>query len=461
LRAVVVDRDIRDIRLPVGSVLMDRYRIGSLLGRGGFGITYVAWDRVLELKLAVKEYFPMGLAFRAPDGTVYCPPGDEEPFEEGMGRFLEEARTLARLQGIDGIVSVRDYFRANGTAYMVMTYVEGRTLREFLEERGGRIPLDEALELLGPVMEALDRVHALGCLHRDVSPENVMVSKDRRCTLIDFGAARVSLVTLSSSAVLKPGYAPPEQYGEGGHQGPWTDVYALGATLYRCVCGFPPPDLAARTRGEALRFPPGVPRRGRRAILKALELDPDRRYRGVRGLMEDLTYRGRWLALPVPMRTLGVAALLGLFLALGALTALGRRVIESGLRSINRSVPSLVFPQGDDQGEHPGDAREEIPEAPPAQRPGPETPPAEEPLAKARRLFQEGDLEGALKWSQEAIGSLRDPRGALLIAARSALGLGRLDLARERAEALMKLDPLYPGLSELMEALKHKEGDGR
>ncbi|EHM09316.1 protein kinase family protein [Thermanaerovibrio velox DSM 12556] len=452
----------RDIRLPSGSVLMERYRVGTLLGRGGFGMTYLAWDRVLELKLAVKEYFPMGLAFRAPDGSVYCPPGEEETFEDGLERFLEEARTLARLDRIDGVVPVRDYFKANGTAYMVMNYVEGKTLKDYLEERGGMIDFEEAVDLLIPLMEALHRVHREGCLHRDVSPDNILVSPDGRCTLIDFGAARGSFrSTVSVSAVLKPGYAPEEQYRGGGDQGPWTDVYAMGATLYRCVAGFPPPDPMERLKGQRLPVPKGVPRGAFKSLEKALAVNREDRFQDMMSLIEALhPHLGAGMA--VNMRAISAALLLGMFFALGAAVAVGSRLLSLGAPYLRQAA----FFHQEEPRHKPPDERSAgtVDEAPlkkpavslPADGQGAPVKASEDPLAEARRMLNRGDFEGALRLSEEAQRGSRDKRGPLLVGIKAALGLGRTDIARSKLEALMALDPLYPGASELAEQLNLK-----
>lgn len=209
--------------LPVGTLLDGRYRIGRVLGHGGFGITYLGWDDNLALKLAIKEYLPRDFATRTGDGaTVSVYTGEAQKwYDYGLQRFQDEARTLAKFQQHAGIVSVYNFFRANATGYMVMEYVEGITLKAFLEHKGP-IPYETARQALLPVMDALRAVHAEGLLHRDVAPDNIYITFGKRVKLLDFGAARFATGghSRSLSVILKPGYAPEEQYRTHGKQGP-------------------------------------------------------------------------------------------------------------------------------------------------------------------------------------------------------------------------------------------------
>jgi FKBP-type peptidyl-prolyl cis-trans isomerase/serine/threonine protein kinase len=243
--------------LALGQLLDGRYRIGRVLGHGGFGITYLAWDDNLHLRLAIKEYLPRDCASRAPDGVslaVYSGQAGEQ-FTYGLDRFLEEARTLAHFDQHPGIVTVKNFFRAHGTGYCVMDYVEGITLRQYLDQQpGGRISIEAALKLLMPVADALRAVHKEGLLHRDIAPDNIYLTQDGRIKLLDFGAARFAAGehSKSLSIILKPGYAPEEQYRTKGKQGPWTDVYGLGATLYRAITGQVPPESLDRLDNDDL-----------------------------------------------------------------------------------------------------------------------------------------------------------------------------------------------------------------
>ena len=276
--------------LPLGRVLDGRYRIGRVLGHGGFGITYLAWDDNLHLRLAIKEYFPRDSAGRAPDGVslaVYSGQAGDQ-FTYGLDRFLEEARALAHFDQHPGIVTVKNFFRAHGTGYCVMDYVEGITLRQYLEQQsGGRISVADALKLLMPVMDALRAVHKEGLLHRDLAPDNIYLTADGRIKLLDFGAARfaASEHSKSLSIILKPGYAPEEQYRSKGKQGPWTDVYGLAATFYRAITGTVPSEALDRTEEDEL-LPPSkqgiaIQPQQEAVLLKALAIKAPLRYKSI------------------------------------------------------------------------------------------------------------------------------------------------------------------------------------
>ncbi|MZP29825.1 protein kinase [Heliobacterium undosum] len=212
------------LHLSPGTMLNDRYLLGKVLGHGGFGVTYLAWDLMLKVKLAIKEYLPRELATRAPGHTAVTIFSSERgfSFEKGLESFLDEARRLARFREHPNIVGIQDFFRANNTAYLVMNYIEGITFREYLERAGGKLPFSAALEIMMPVMDALREVHDNGILHRDISPDNIYISTTGQVKILDFGAARNVLgeCSQSLSVVLKPGYAPEEQYRTRGEQGP-------------------------------------------------------------------------------------------------------------------------------------------------------------------------------------------------------------------------------------------------
>ena len=222
--------------LPIGSVLEGRYMIGRVLGKGGFGITYLAYDMKLGYKVAVKEYYPMGAAVRDTENmTTVSTQSDQsrESFRIGAEKFYSEARLVAELNNNPNIVSVSDVFYENETVYFTMAYMEGMTLKTYLD-RHGKISGDQAVYIAGEVSNALIAAHKKNVLHRDISPDNIMVCNDGTVKLLDFGAARQVYTEQSSSlsVILKQGYAPIEQYQKKGKQGPWTDIYALGATLY-------------------------------------------------------------------------------------------------------------------------------------------------------------------------------------------------------------------------------------
>lgn len=244
-----------------GSILNGKYLVGRSLGEGGFGITYIGFDLNLDLRVAIKEYYPNGFVTRQASASMSVTPltGTQgEQYSKGLDRFVQEAKSLARFHDLSGIVSVKDFFRENGTAYIVMEYIEGETLKQYLAQKGGKLPMNETLSILRPVMESLALVHSAGVIHRDISPDNIMLTK-RGAKLIDFGAARtyVDEENRSRTVTLKSGYAPYEQYQTHGEQGPWTDVYALCATLYRCVTGQIPPESIERLDEDTLT-PPSV-----------------------------------------------------------------------------------------------------------------------------------------------------------------------------------------------------------
>lgn len=237
------------VHLMPGTVLLDRYRVGRVLGQGGFGATYLGWDDRLRIKVAVKEFYPANLIARVSGGSGVIPFSDEHArsFAAGLSKFLEEARLLARLRDVKEIVSVQDFFEENDTAYLVMELLEGRTLKKYVTECGGRIDAKRTLKILAPIMKALNAVHEQGLIHRDISPDNIFLTTGGERKLLDFGAARQAAGQDSSlTVILKPGYAPPEQYSHDGRQGPWTDVYAMCATAYQALTGKAPPDATSR-----------------------------------------------------------------------------------------------------------------------------------------------------------------------------------------------------------------------
>ena len=245
--------------LPLGSLLQDRYQLGRVLGEGGFGITYLGWDAVLKRKVAVKEYFPTFLVSREVSLTldVTCHTSGNQPtYEKGREQFLREAKTMAKLDSIPEIVQVLDHFPEHNTAYIVMEFLEGRTLKEVVAQTGP-IPTQTMLALLDPVLRAMEAMHHAGVIHRDISPDNLMELKDGTVKLMDFGCARDFQSGLTETITLKHGFAPREQYS-GRDQGPWTDVYAMCATVYYCLTGQVP--ARATLRGEEEQDPLLPPR---------------------------------------------------------------------------------------------------------------------------------------------------------------------------------------------------------
>ena len=265
--------------------LKDRYVVGIALGQGGFGITYIGFDKVLQNRVAIKEYFPSDIAGRTADATVSAYTQGFDEYGKGKERFLQEARTLAKFADHACIVGVKDCFEENNTAYMVMEFLEGVSLKEYLNRKGGKLGVDESISILTPVMDALKAVHKEGIIHRDISPDNIFVTTDGRVRLIDFGAARQSIGGQKSlSVMLKPGYAPEEQYRTRANQGPWTDVYALTATFYRMITGVIPPDSLERVMEDTLEIPQSLPQNIRTAIQMGLAVRATDRFSSVEQL---------------------------------------------------------------------------------------------------------------------------------------------------------------------------------
>ncbi|MCB1957587.1 MAG: serine/threonine protein kinase, partial [Rhodocyclaceae bacterium] len=236
--------------LPPGYRLL-WYEIESILGQGGFGITYLAKDTNLDQQVAIKEFFPTSYATRTQDIQVRAmSKKNAETYAWGLTRFLTEAQTLAKFRH-PCIVQVFSVFEANGTAYMVMEFVRGESLGDQLKSgRGGEEP--HLLQLANRLLDGLQLIHDAGFIHRDIKPDNIFLRENGSPVLLDFGSARLAIGTLTQTLTMlvSPGYAPFEQYSssqsEGGRQGPWTDLYSLGATLYMAISGRGPADSVAR-----------------------------------------------------------------------------------------------------------------------------------------------------------------------------------------------------------------------
>ena len=279
-----------------GTRLIGRYIIEGVLGQGGLGITYLGINELHEKKVAIKEFFPQGIVTRNieyQDTVTVTFVGEKDNYEKGKERFLKEARTMAKFSKDEGIVKALDFFEINNTAYIVMEYLEGITLKQYLRENQRIVP-EDLIELLVPLIESLDEIHSQGMIHRDISPDNIMVLPDGRIKLMDFGAARdyTEFGEKSLSIVLKPGYAPPEQYQTHGIQGPWTDIYALCATMYKCITGENPPDAIERVMDDSLKkiseFGIDILPQEEAAIIKGMSVSAKDRYQNVGDFCEDL-----------------------------------------------------------------------------------------------------------------------------------------------------------------------------
>lgn len=259
-------------QLQPNTMLNNRYRIDKVIGEGNFGITYLAMDTTLQMKVAVKEFYPKGYVTRESGNssqvTIY--EGSKSAhIAKWRDNFINEARNLAKLSGLPGIVEVRDYFDANGTAYIVMEFLDGDDLETFIEKNGytgphdaqyglgKRISVEQTKQIMEPVFKALAKVHEAGMVHRDISPDNIKFNAEGSLKVFDFGAAReVDLFgTTEKTVMLKLGYAPEEQHRKTGNQGPWTDVYALCATFYKCITGIIPIDSMERIYQDTLKKP--------------------------------------------------------------------------------------------------------------------------------------------------------------------------------------------------------------
>lgn len=283
--------------IPVQAVIGSRYLIGEMLGAGGFGITYAGWDLSESKKVAIKEFFPKEYATRhEEDFRVNVTEHDlVVSFNHWLKAFIEEAKILMRIRDLHGVVKLSDFFEANNTAYIVTDYLEGPSLRTYLAARGNKIPIAEALGILRPVFESLILLHESGIIHKDISPENILIVQNKYVKLIDFGAASLykRATDYRAFTVLKGGYSPIELYKPDGIQSPRTDVYELGATLYNCITGYIPALATEREQADTLPPPSKLgaelPEYVEHAIIKSLAVRPLNRYPTVRAFLDALT----------------------------------------------------------------------------------------------------------------------------------------------------------------------------
>ena len=276
--------------------LIGRYVIQEVLGQGGFGITYLGIDKLYGNKVAIKEYYPQEIAMRKAqyeDVVTVTSIEEKNNYDKGKKRFLDEAQVMARFNKNEGIVKILDFFEANNTAYIVMEYLEGITLKQYLGKYGV-LQFRNLIEMMLPLLEALIEIHSQGLIHRDISPDNIMVQHNGKLKLMDFGAARnyTESGNKSLTVILKPGYAPPEQYQTHGVQGPWTDIYALCATIYKCLTGITPPDAIARVMDDKFKEPdqldgklsPDI----KKILWKGMNIFPEERYQDIGEFGEDV-----------------------------------------------------------------------------------------------------------------------------------------------------------------------------
>lgn len=285
--------------LATGTLLNGKYLIGRTLGEGGFGITYLAWDTNMETKVAIKEYYPGNLVSRdvtSNSGNTLTTTSSKgmDDFEDGLKRYVKEAAILAKFFELPGIVTVKDFFYENGTAYIVMEFIDGVSMKKYLEQKGGKLSTNETLRLIQPVISSLAIIHRSKLLHRDISPDNIMIEKNGRVKLIDFGAARYfdGDGDKSMTVVLKHGYAPIEQYSRKGEQGVWTDIYGLCAVLYRMLTGVVPEESIERVSKDNLKpikkLAKKTPKHIAKTIEKGLSVLPENRQQSMEELYREL-----------------------------------------------------------------------------------------------------------------------------------------------------------------------------
>ena len=285
--------------LKPGTILDGKYLVGEMLGQGGFGITYIGFDLLLEQKVAIKEYYPMstGMVSRENSTTVVWSSAvmQKSGMEKGFDSFLKEARKMAKLGGIPGVVGVKSVFIQNETAYIVMDFIEGETLLKKLQREG---PMDygTCISLMTPIMQALAEVHKHGIIHRDISPDNIMVQNDGRLILLDLGAAKDLDIQgkdgnmQSSQMVAKQGFSPVEQYGRDGKIGSWTDVYAMAATIYYCCTGVLPPSATDRMIEDTLTCRPRLTKEEFDVLAFCMNVLPQNRPQNMDALLQIVTH---------------------------------------------------------------------------------------------------------------------------------------------------------------------------
>ena len=307
-------------QLPVGTLLRDRYKLGRVLGQGGFGITYLGWDILMRRPVAVKEFYPRGTVYRKTTVSyrVECTEDTEiTHYEYSRERFLREASALVDFRDIPEVVDILDFVKENNTAYIIMEFVRGVDMAKYIQMKGGRLSVEETFRILKPVMEALAKVHKGGIVHRDISPDNIILDPMGGAKLLDFGAVRSvenpdvdKELNKSTEAILKQGFAPLEQYNTRGSLGPWTDEYAMCATVWYCLTGRVPEEASIRV-SEGIdpdwSSIEGLPIHQQKALAKGFSCRAKDRYKGIDELLADLFPEGaEEIPVSVPVKTKAV-----------------------------------------------------------------------------------------------------------------------------------------------------------
>lgn len=295
--------------LPPYEILNGKYLVGKVIGVGGFGITYIGWDFYQSRRVCIKEYFPRGVASRGGNDStsmstystsmqyslnVFTQNTEQakNAYLGGLQTYIKEAENLSHFYAMPGIVSVRDFFYGNKTAYIVMEYIQGINLKQYAKAEGGRLQPQVLFPMLKDVIAALNEVHKENIIHRDISPDNIMITRNYKAKLIDFGAAKDYHTGQDNSILLKHGYAPVEQYDRHGRQGPWTDVYSLCASIYYLLTGMKLQRSYDRVADDRLQWMRslGVPvtEQQDRAVRKGLNVQMENRYQTMADLYYDL-----------------------------------------------------------------------------------------------------------------------------------------------------------------------------
>ncbi len=355
-----------------GEVLHGKYIVGRVLGYGGFGITYIGWDYTLGRKVAIKEFLPSDFATRMPGETIVTVYNGEATvqFEAGLERFIEEAQRLAKFNSVGSIVDIYDTFIENNTGYIVMQCLEGDTVKDLLKKTGV-MPYESARLIIIEILKTLSEVHKEGIIHRDISPDNIFITNDNKIKLLDFGAARYAsgFHSKSLSVILKPGYAPEEQYRSHGNQGPWSDVYATAATLYKMITGITIEESMERTVKDNVKSPAelgvDLPEGANTAIMNALNIHAELRTQSADDFINELSSSqvvriidkpkksdaGRlplWLKIAIPA-VLSVAMVLISLVATGVIDI--SNLVGSGLVADDSTRVPYVINQMKDDGE--------------------------------------------------------------------------------------------------------------
>lgn len=285
--------------LPLGTELAQRYVIGKVLGQGNFGITYIGWDKALGVRIAIKEYFPRDMVRRdticGNDNNVYLYKKEEKAeYDSCINKFVNEAKCLARFNHVREIVSVLDFLHENNTAYIVMQYIDGVSVKEYVQ-KNGKMSAKRVLEMMRPTLTALGRVHDMNIIHRDISPDNIMIRKDGSLVLIDFGAAKVRNIDSNKmiTLVLKKGFSPAEQYNVKSKFAEYTDIYSICASMYYMITGQIPPDATMRILEDdmpSLVSMEGldIPVKQSKAIMKGMSVYADTRWQTMEELYDAL-----------------------------------------------------------------------------------------------------------------------------------------------------------------------------